>query len=94
MPYVTEDNLTDLVLERWKDIPDPRLRQTMQSLIKHLHGVKFFRRPMLEISINELTGAQNFLTPREPHVSVMHRVVFYFDHVMRSAGLPPKCVIN
>jgi hypothetical protein len=21
MPYVTEDNLTDLVLERWKDIP-------------------------------------------------------------------------
>ncbi len=22
MPYVTEDNLTDVVLERWKDIPD------------------------------------------------------------------------
>ena len=37
MPYVTEDNLTDVVLERWKDIPDPRLRQIMQSLIKHLH---------------------------------------------------------
>jgi hydroxyquinol 1,2-dioxygenase len=36
--YVTEDNLTDVVLERWKDIPDPRLRQIMQSLIKHLHG--------------------------------------------------------
>jgi hydroxyquinol 1,2-dioxygenase len=35
---VTEDNLTDVVLERWKDIPDPRLRQIMQSLIKHLHG--------------------------------------------------------
>jgi hydroxyquinol 1,2-dioxygenase len=38
MPYVTEDNLTDVVLQRWKDIPDPRLRQVMQSLIKHLHG--------------------------------------------------------
>jgi hydroxyquinol 1,2-dioxygenase len=38
MPYVTEDNLTDVVLERWKEIPDPRLRQIMQSLIKHLHG--------------------------------------------------------
>ncbi len=38
MPYVTEDNLTDVALERWKDIPDPRLRQIMQSLIKHLHG--------------------------------------------------------
>ncbi len=38
MPYVTEQNLTDVALQRWKDIPDPRLRQVMQSLIKHLHG--------------------------------------------------------
>ncbi len=38
MPYVTEENLTDVVLERWKEIPDSRLRQIMQSLIKHLHG--------------------------------------------------------
>ena len=38
MPYVTEDNLTDVALERWKDIPDPRLREIMQSLIKHLHA--------------------------------------------------------
>ena len=38
MPYVTEDNLTDVALERWKDIPDSRLRQIMQSLIKHVHG--------------------------------------------------------
>jgi hydroxyquinol 1,2-dioxygenase len=26
------------VRERWKDIPDARLRQIMQSLIRHLHG--------------------------------------------------------
>jgi hydroxyquinol 1,2-dioxygenase len=38
MAYVTEENLTDVVLERWKAIPDPRLREVMQSLIKHLHG--------------------------------------------------------
>ena len=38
MPYVTEDNLTDVALARWSDIRDPRLRQVMQSLIKHLHG--------------------------------------------------------
>jgi hydroxyquinol 1,2-dioxygenase len=38
MPYVTEDNLTDVALARWNDIPDARLRQIMQSLIKHLHG--------------------------------------------------------
>ena len=38
MAYVTEDNLTNVALERWKDIPDARLRKVMQSLIKHLHG--------------------------------------------------------
>jgi hydroxyquinol 1,2-dioxygenase len=38
MPYVNEQNLTDVVLDRWKAIPDPRLKQVMQSLIKHLHG--------------------------------------------------------
>src|ERR1044072_7353724 len=38
MPYVTEDNLTDVALERWQVFPDPRLRQIMQSLIKQRHG--------------------------------------------------------
>ena len=37
MPYVTEDNLTEVALDRWKDIPDSCLRQIMQSLIRHLH---------------------------------------------------------
>ena len=35
---MTEDNLTDVVLERWKDVLNPRLRQIMQSLIKLLPG--------------------------------------------------------
>ncbi len=38
MTYVTEENLTDLAVERWSNIPDPRLRQIMTSLVKHLHG--------------------------------------------------------
>src|SRR4051794_23138460 len=38
MPYVTEQNLTDIVLQRWQQIPDPRLRQIMASAIKHLHA--------------------------------------------------------
>jgi hydroxyquinol 1,2-dioxygenase len=38
MPYVTEQNLTDIVLDRWQQIPDPRLRQIMQAAIKHLHA--------------------------------------------------------
>jgi len=38
MPYVTESNLTDIALERWSHIPDPRLREVMTVLIKHLHA--------------------------------------------------------
>jgi hydroxyquinol 1,2-dioxygenase len=38
MPYVTEANLTDIALARWQQIPDPRLRQVMGALIKHLHA--------------------------------------------------------
>jgi hydroxyquinol 1,2-dioxygenase len=38
MPYVTEATITDIVLERWKAVPDPRLREIMQSMIRHLHG--------------------------------------------------------
>jgi hydroxyquinol 1,2-dioxygenase len=38
MPYVTEENLTDIALERWANIPDPRLRQVMTALVKHMHA--------------------------------------------------------
>ena len=38
MPYVTEQTLTDIALERWSDIPDPRLQQVMTSLVKHIHA--------------------------------------------------------
>ena len=38
MPYVTEANLTDLAVERWSNIPDPRLRQVMAAVVKHLHA--------------------------------------------------------
>jgi hydroxyquinol 1,2-dioxygenase len=38
MTYVTENNLTELAIERWSNIPDPRLRQVMTALVKHLHG--------------------------------------------------------
>src|SRR5678815_3604142 len=58
MPYVTEDNLTDVAMERWKDIPDPRLRQIMQSLIKHLHG--FVRE--IEPTQTEWAAAIDWLT--------------------------------
>jgi hydroxyquinol 1,2-dioxygenase len=38
MAYETGAEFTKSVLKRWEDIPDPRLREVMQSAIKHLHG--------------------------------------------------------
>ena len=38
MAYPSEDKHTKAVLERFEDIPDPRLREVMQSAIKHLHA--------------------------------------------------------
>lgn len=38
MPYVTEATLTDIALQRWSDIPDPRLKEVMTSLVQHLHA--------------------------------------------------------
>jgi hydroxyquinol 1,2-dioxygenase len=38
MPYVTEANITDIVLDRWSSVPEPRLRQIMQSMVRHLHA--------------------------------------------------------
>jgi hydroxyquinol 1,2-dioxygenase len=38
MPYVTETTITDIVLERWNAVPDPRLRRIMQSMITHMHA--------------------------------------------------------
>ena len=33
MPYVTEQNLTEIARERWTNIPDPRLRQVPVILL-------------------------------------------------------------
>jgi hydroxyquinol 1,2-dioxygenase len=38
MPYATEENLTELALKQWESCHSPRLRQVMQSLVKHLHA--------------------------------------------------------
>src|SRR5580698_2397072 len=58
MPYVTEQNLTDVVRERWQAVPDPRLREVMQSFIKHVHG--FVRD--VEPTQAEWASAIDFLT--------------------------------
>jgi hydroxyquinol 1,2-dioxygenase len=71
MPYVTEENLTDIVRDRWKDIPDPRLRQVMSAAIKHLHA--FVRE--IEPTQEEWVTAINFLT-RTGHLCTGKRQEF------------------
>ncbi|MGB6535936.1 MAG: dioxygenase [Xanthobacteraceae bacterium] len=58
MPYVNEKTLTDIVLQRWRDIPDPRLQQVMQALVKHVHA--FVRE--IEPTQAEWATAIDFLT--------------------------------
>ncbi len=58
MPYVTEQTLTDIVRERWSNIPNPRLRQVMTALVKHVHA--FVRE--IEPSQEEWATAIDFLT--------------------------------
>ena len=38
MTFVTQENITKQVLEVFERTPDPRLREVMQSLVKHLHA--------------------------------------------------------
>ena len=38
MRNMMEADLTEVVLKRYADTPDPRLRRILQSLIKHLHA--------------------------------------------------------
>jgi hydroxyquinol 1,2-dioxygenase len=58
MAYATEQNLTDLVTERWSDTPDPRLRQVVTALVKHMHA--FVRET--EPTQDEFFAAVDFLT--------------------------------
>jgi hydroxyquinol 1,2-dioxygenase len=58
MRNTTEQNITTLAVERFKTTPDPRLRQIVTSLVKHLHG---FVREVEPTEAEWMTGIQ-FLT--------------------------------
>ena len=38
MALVTEENITDLAVERWRTAHDPRLAEIMGALVRHLHN--------------------------------------------------------
>jgi hydroxyquinol 1,2-dioxygenase len=58
VPYITEQNLTDIAIDRWSNIPDPRLRKVMTAAVKHLHA--FVRE--IEPTPEEWYTAIDFLT--------------------------------
>jgi hydroxyquinol 1,2-dioxygenase len=58
MAYPSEEKHTAAVLKRFQDIPDPRLREVMQSAVKHLHSFVSEVRPTGE----EWFKAIQFLT--------------------------------
>jgi len=78
MPYVNEKNLTDVVLERWKNIPDARLKQIMQSFIQHLHG--FVRD--VEPTEKEWAAAIDFITRLGQKSDDKRQEVILFSDVM------------
>jgi hydroxyquinol 1,2-dioxygenase len=58
MTYSSEEKHTQAVLKRFEEIPDPRLREVMQSAIKHLHAFVSEVRP---------SGAEWFEGHQVPH---------------------------
>jgi len=78
MPYVNEKNLTDVVLARWQDVPNPRLKQIMQSMIKHLHA--FVRD--VELTEAEWAAAIDFVTRAGKMSDEKRQEVILFSDVM------------
>jgi hydroxyquinol 1,2-dioxygenase len=58
MQLVTEENITDLAVERWTSAHDPRLGEIMGALVRHLHD---FAREV-ELSEEEWMAAIEWLT--------------------------------
>jgi hydroxyquinol 1,2-dioxygenase len=83
VPFVTEQNLTDVVLERWTAVADPRLREVMQSLIKHVHA--FVRD--IEPTEAEWATAIDFLTRIGHKCSEKRQEFILFSDVMGASML-------
>ena len=58
MALVTEENITDLAVERWRTAHDPRLAELMAALVRHLHD---FAREV-QLSEQEWMAAIQWLT--------------------------------
>src|SRR6266849_8703559 len=78
MQYATEENLTNLALKRWEACHSPRLRQIMQSLIKHMHG--FVRE--VDLTESEWLMAANWLAKTGQFTSEKRHEFILFSDVL------------
>jgi hydroxyquinol 1,2-dioxygenase len=78
MPYVNEKTLTDIVLQRWSNIPNPRLKEVMTALVKHVHA--FVRE--IEPTQAEWATAIDFLTRTGQMSDEKRQEVILFSDVL------------
>jgi len=71
MQLVTEENITDLAVERWGTARDPRLAEIMRALVRHLHD---FAREV-QLTEDEWMAAMQWLT-RTGQISDEKRMEF------------------
>ena len=71
MQLVTEENITDLAVERWGTARDPRLAEIMRALVRHLHD---FAREV-QLTEDEWMTAMQWLT-RTGQISDEKRMEF------------------
>ena len=71
MDFFDGSNITEAVVERLKATPDPRLRQILSSLVRHLHA----HAREVELTFDEWMAAIQFLT-RTGQISVNGRQEF------------------
>jgi len=83
MPYATEENLTELALKQWEACHSPRLRQIMQSLVKHLHG--FVRE--VDITEQEWLTAVDWLARAGKQCSEKRHEFILFSDVLGTSML-------
>lgn len=57
MPFVNEDNITELAVERWATAHSPRMAELMTALVRHLHA---FAREV-KLTEDEWIAAMNWL---------------------------------
>lgn len=83
MTFVTKENITEQVLDVFERTPDPRLREVMQSLVKHFHA--FIRE--VEPSDSEFEQGCEFLVSLGKNTSEKKNEVILASDILGASTL-------